>query len=442
MTMQSINSSTLFPPQSSATSVPLSGESYAVPASATSEESQPLAQVKNAGMMLSQALLAAGGDKKSQQLAARFERGDVSAGSLKQLVPVLESMSAGQAAQMSNALGQMGKQTPALQSVFQQLQEVLVRAQTSRQERVVNPQSALTHSVNDAVKPQSDFRSLVVPAGYSPVSIEQAEGSVRSIMNNPSLPLTGFINLNIEELALQAANLGIKTFGDTASAVNKSQTIATHVRKTLMDKQVEDFRKDLEKAIKQQENAKKGGIFGAILKWIMPVIAVVAMVFVPMSLPLMVGMIGATAASTVSAGLNTAQLVMGPNAPGWLQKLTNIMDWVSTSLSFIVGGSAMWLGEKVANGVIHGLELMTDIAQGVNGGVTGILNTKLQKEINELDLKMEWQEVLVKVFQDATENNSKRLEKATDSWSTGNQKLIDVMQENATLRARIAKSMI
>jgi hypothetical protein len=133
---------------------------------------------------------------------------------------------------------------------------------------------------------------------------------------------------------------------------------------------------------------------------------------------------------------------MGPNAPGWLQKLNNVMDWVSTSLSFVVGASAMWLGEKIANGIIRGLEVLTEVAQGLNSGITGMMNTKLQKEINELDLKIEWREVLVNLFKQATESNSKRLERATDAWSTGNQKLIDVMLENATLRSRIAKSMV
>lgn len=395
--------------------------------------------VKNVGQMLARALLSTGDAPGIKQLAARFERGDVTTGTVRQLVPYLQSLPAGPAASMSNALGKAAQEAPALQAALKKLQEMLNISQMSSQARAENPLSA---SVGFAAHPRSDFRSLVMPANVKPVTEAQAERSIQMVMNAPSMPVAGFVSLNIEELALQAANLGIKTFGDTASAVEKSQSIATDARKKLMDKQVEDFAKDLEKAIKQQENAKKGGIFGAILKWIAPVLSVVAMVFVPMSLPLMVGMLGATIASTASAALNTAQVVMGPNAPGWLQKLNNIMDWVSTSLGFIVGGSAMWLGERVANGIIQGLEVLTDVAQGINNGVTGFLNTKLQKEINELDLKMEWQEVLVNLFKKSTEDNSRRLEKATDAWSTGHQRIIDVLQENATLRARIARAMV
>ncbi|MBD9646330.1 type III secretion system translocon subunit SctE [Pantoea sp. PNT02] len=440
--MQSIHFSTTVLPQTSAASVPLfSAENDAVVAPLEQKE-QHAGKSTAVGHLLSQALLASGGDAKTQQLAARFERGDVSASSLKQLAPLLESMPATQSAHMANALGQAAQQAPDMQAAFQQLQGIINHAQMTRQQPAAAQHDALIRSVNDGIHPRGDFRSLVIPADLKPVSSQQAERSMHNVMSNPALPLTGLMNLNIEQLALQAANLGIKTFSDTASAVTKSQTIATEARKTLMDKQVEDFAKDLEKSIKQQENAKKGGIFGTILKWVMPVISVVAMVFVPMSLPLMVGMVGATVASTASAAMNTAQLVMGPNAPAWLQKLNNIMDWVSTSLSFVVGASAMWLGEKIANGVIQGLELLTEMAQGLNSGITGMMNTKLQKEINELDLKIEWREVLVNLFKQATEGNSKRLERATDAWSTGNQKLIDVMLENATLRSRIAKSMV
>lgn len=440
--MQSIHFSTTVFPQSSAASVPLNSAENDAVVTPLEQKEQHTGKSSTVGHLLSQALLASGGDAKTQQLAARFERGDVSASSLKQLAPLLETMPVTQSAQMANALGQAAQQAPDMQAVFRQLQGIINHAQMTRQQPATAQQDALSRSVNDGIHPRGDFRSLVLPADLTPVSAQQAERSMHNVMGNPALPLTGLMNLNIEQLALQAANLGIKTFSDTASSVSKSQSIATDVRKIHMDKKIEEFAKEHEKSIKQQENAKKGGIFGTILKWVMPVVSVVAMVFVPMSLPLMVGMVGATVASTASAAMSTASLVMGPNAPGWLQKLNNIMDWVSTSLSFVVGASAMWLGEKIANGVIHGLELLTNVAQGLNTGITGMMNTKLQKEINKLDLKIEWREVMVDLFKQASETNSKRLEKATDSWGSGHHKLIDVMMDNATLRSRIAKSMV
>jgi len=434
--MQAISFSTLPPRQDS-----LPGEHPEMMSSPQEKKTAASHALQTAGKQISHLLLKDSTDPLAQKLASRFSRGEFSSTALSQLDRYLGEHTSRHQPALSGVLSQVAEHQPALKGKVEELQASL-RQRASRLNTSEKEPGVLTNALRDSISNKSDHRSLVIPNGFIPVSPQQAERSIQTVMNAPTMPMGKLLGMNIEALSLQAANLGIKTFSDTASAVTKSQSLATEARKTLMDKQVADFAKDLEKAIKQQENAKKGGIFGAIMKWIMPVISVVAMVFVPMSLPLMVGMIGATVASTASAAMNTASLVMGPNAPAWLQKMNNIMDWISTSLSFVVGASAMWLGEKIANGVIHGLELLTTVAQGVSNGVMGVLNTNLQKEMNELELKMDWQEVLIGMFTKATEDNSRRLEKATDSWSSGNQKLIDVMMENATIRSRIAKNMV
>jgi hypothetical protein len=391
---------------------------------------------------LSQLMYSESSDTRVRTLSSRFAQGELSFATLKQLSTLLDKVPSGNLPALSSVLDQMVAQRPDLAGTVRLLLAGLKSLPDVRQNPIGKEATTQENTVRVGINPRGDYRSLVIPAGFNPVSEQQVERSIQNVIRTPGFTANSLLSMNIENLALQAANLGIKTFSDTASAVAKSQSIVTDARKTLMDKQVADFAKDLEKAIKQQDNAKKGGVFGAILKWVMPVIAVVTMVFMPMSLPLMVGMIGATVAGTASAALNTTKLVMGPNAPAWLQKLNNIMDWVSMSASLIVGGSAMWLGEKVANGVIRGLELLTQVAQGVNNGVTGFLNTKLRKEMNELELQMGWREGLIEVFTKATKANSRRLENATESWSTGNQKMIDVMTENATIRARIAKNTV
>ena len=381
-------------------------------------------------------------DPQVLTLSDRIEKEGVTTATLKQMDTVLENIPQESLSALTSLLSAVTKHKSSLKKAEEKLLTTLQNLNVEKQSVSIKKKEEAELSLKALISQKGDYRSLVVPASYTPVSEEQAEKSLQSVMQSPRITTNAFLTLNVEELALKAANLGIKTFSDTASAITKSQTIATDARKTLMDKQAADFTKELENAIKQQENAKKGGIFGVILKWIAPVISVVAAIFVPASLPLMIGMLGSSLLSAASATMSTVNLAMGTNAPDWLKKMSSIVDYVSTGVSFLVGAGAMWMGKAITNKIIDAIEMLTDFSSGFGGGVSKLIDSNLKKLFNELELNMSMREFMIDIYKSFSDRDAQRLESATESWGMTNQKMVDVITETSSLRARMAKNII
>ncbi|ANW22899.1 secretion protein [Vibrio coralliilyticus] len=84
---------------------------------------------------------------------------------------------------------------------------------------------------------------------------------------------------SMNDMVLMAANLGLKTFGDTANSAAKASRLMTDTQAVLRDQQVKEFQEQLAKRIEQAEKAHKGGIFAAIFDWIVGAVEAIVGVF-------------------------------------------------------------------------------------------------------------------------------------------------------------------
>jgi hypothetical protein len=279
-------------------------------------------------------------------------------------------------------------------------------------------------------------------ARLQPVSSSQAEKGLNSIAPQSGMNFKILTMGSVEEMALKAANLSIDLFSNTANAIGKSQLIMANAQEKLIDVKLKDYLKQLEKSQEQAKHAKKGGILGLICKWVMPVLAVVAACFMPMSLPLLIGTIAGAVVGATSAALSSAQMAMGPNAPAWLKKLNNIFEIASMATQFLTGASALWLGEKIANTVIKAIELATQAINGIGQGILGVMNAKLGKQIGELEIDIDLKDALIDLFRVSSEESFKRLNKLLESSTQSAKTAVNTLLEAGTLRAHIAKSLI
>ncbi|ECR5470129.1 type III secretion system translocon protein [Salmonella enterica subsp. enterica serovar Kentucky] len=105
------------------------------------------------------------------------------------------------------------------------------------------------------------------------ISLQEASNALKQLLDavpgnhkRPSLP--DFLHINPTVLSMMMTTLILNVFGNNAQSLCQQLERATEVQNALRNKQVKEYQEQIQKAIEQEDKARKAGIFGAILDWI------------------------------------------------------------------------------------------------------------------------------------------------------------------------------
>lgn len=121
------------------------------------------------------------------------------------------------------------------------------------------------------------------PRPRESVTLRLAEGALNRILDafgprvdGKPITLAQLERTPMEAMSLAAALLGVKSLGDNADLKSLALEIRTQGAENLRLRQNEDLRKQIDKAIEDQNKAQKAGIFSAIVDWIVSVAEVIS----------------------------------------------------------------------------------------------------------------------------------------------------------------------
>ncbi|MGN7743884.1 type III secretion system translocon subunit SctE [Pseudomonas sp. 22526] len=173
----------------------------------------------------------------------------------------------------------------------------------------------------------------------------------------------------MDSIMLASTLLSSEILGSTAMAKSKALAIMTDKQERVRQQEVADFREQMDKAIEQQEKAKKAGIFGVIFDWIIAAVEIVTgvakiiggaltgnvMTAAGGAMDLMAGLAG-----VVKAAANTMALIDPDNA----EKYRAIADVAGkVQLGFEIAGAVIDITSAARN------MLMTKVIPKVAGTV-------------------------------------------------------------------------
>lgn len=105
------------------------------------------------------------------------------------------------------------------------------------------------------------------------ISLQEASNALKQLLDavpgnhkRPSLP--DFLHINPTVLSMMMTTLILNVFGNNAQSLCQQLERATEVQNALRNKQVKEYQEQIQKAIEQEDKARKAGIFGAIFDWI------------------------------------------------------------------------------------------------------------------------------------------------------------------------------
>lgn len=154
------------------------------------------------------------------------------------------------------------------------------------------------------------------------ISLQEANNALKQLLDavpgnhkRPSLP--DFLQVNPTVLSMMMTTLILSVFGNNAQSLCQQLERATEVQNALRDKQVKEYQEQIQKAIEQEDKARKAGIFGAIFDWITGIFETVLGAFKvvegflsgnPAEMASGVAYMAAGCAGMVKAGAETAML--------------------------------------------------------------------------------------------------------------------------------------
>ncbi|EAO2683783.1 type III secretion system translocon protein [Salmonella enterica] len=154
------------------------------------------------------------------------------------------------------------------------------------------------------------------------ISLQEANNALRQLLDavpgnhkHPSLP--DFLQVNPTVLSMMMTTLILNVFGSSAQSLCQQLERATEVQNASRDKQVKEYQEQIQKAIEQEDKARKAGIFGAIFDWITGIFETVLGAFKvvegflsgnPAEMASGVAYMAAGCAGMVKAGAETAML--------------------------------------------------------------------------------------------------------------------------------------
>ena len=154
-------------------------------------------------------------------------------------------------------------------------------------------------------------------------------------------------NVSMESMLLATTLLSSQVLGNTAELKSKALSIMSAKQEEVRRQEVNEYREQIDKAIEQQQKAKKAGIFGVIFDWIVAAVEVVSgvakmiggaltgnvMTVAGGAMDLMAGFAG-----VVKATMNTLALVDEKNA----EKYRAVADAAAkVQLSFEIAGAVV-----------------------------------------------------------------------------------------------------
>lgn len=187
--------------------------------------------------------------------------------------------------------------------------------------------------------------------------------------NDKPMSLSDIEKIPMDSIILASTLLSSEILGSTAMAKSKALAIMTDKQEQVRQQEVLKFREEMDKAIEQQENAKKAGIFGVIFDWVIAAVEIVsgvvkmaggamtgnAMTVTGGAMDFMAGLSG-----VVKAAANTMALIDTENA----EKYRAIADAAGkTQLSFEIAGALVDITSAARN------MLMTKVIPKVAGTV-------------------------------------------------------------------------
>ncbi|EEM8095520.1 type III secretion system translocon protein [Salmonella enterica] len=105
------------------------------------------------------------------------------------------------------------------------------------------------------------------------ISLQEASNALKQLLDavpgdhkRPSLP--DFLHINPTVLSMMMTSLILNVFGNNAQSLCQQLERATEVQNALRNKKVKEYQEQIQKAIEQEDKARKAGIFGAIFDWI------------------------------------------------------------------------------------------------------------------------------------------------------------------------------
>ncbi|HBJ6428848.1 pathogenicity island 2 effector protein SseC [Salmonella enterica subsp. enterica serovar Veneziana] len=105
------------------------------------------------------------------------------------------------------------------------------------------------------------------------ISLQEASNALKQLLDavpgnhkRPSLP--DFLQTNPAVLSMMMTSLILNVFGNNAQSLCQQLERATEVQNALRNKQAKEYQEQIQKAIEQEDKARKAGIFGAIFDWI------------------------------------------------------------------------------------------------------------------------------------------------------------------------------
>ncbi len=93
--------------------------------------------------------------------------------------------------------------------------------------------------------------------------------------NNIPIGLKDIEKIPMDSIMLASTLLSSEILGNTAMAKSKALAIMTDKQEAVRQQEVAEFREQMDKAIEQQEKAKKAGIFGVIFDWVIAAVEIV-----------------------------------------------------------------------------------------------------------------------------------------------------------------------
>ncbi|KVX77023.1 type III secretion system translocon subunit SctE [Burkholderia ubonensis] len=177
-----------------------------------------------------------------------------------------------------------------------------------------------------------------------------APGSKRSAFD-----LRDIGNVSMESMLLATTLLSSKVLGNTAELKSKALSIMSAKQEEVRRQEVNEYREQIDKAIEQQQKAKKAGVFGVIFDWIVAAAEVVsgvakivggaltgnAMMAVGGAMDLMAGFAG-----VIKATMNTLALIDDKNA----EKYREVADIAAkVQLSFEIAGAVVDITSAARN---------------------------------------------------------------------------------------------
>lgn len=194
---------------------------------------------------------------------------------------------------------------------------------------------------------------------FANVPVKSESGTPINLKDLEKIPM--------DSIMLASTLLSSEILGNTAMAKSKALAIMTDKQERVRQQEVVDFREQMDKAIEQQEKAKKAGIFGVIFDWVIAAVEIVTgvakivggaltgnvMTAAGGAMDLMAGLAG-----VVKAAANTMALIDPDNA----EKYRTIADIAGkVQLSFEIAGAVIDITSAARN------MLMTKVIPKVAG---------------------------------------------------------------------------